>query len=331
MRNYALLACIATTTLFVASAALTDRSLAGSSETFSYRSANGINTYAEIFQNKKFEPQKLTGTLFLPSVCNSGAKVPAVIIQHGSGRPRHAWYEELSEQLNKVGIAALVANSFSERGITGTGGDQTQLSKANRVYDAFAAFRALQKVPCIDPKRIGVTGYSFGGIISRDMVETVLAKRMGGGHVLKAAIPVYPSCQSHWEATNPTKTKVHFLLAGRDDYTPAKYCLERIPQLKAAGWDVSYTVYPSAHHAFIADYSERYWSRGWTFQDCGIGFITSEGYEVSFWGSTKDLSWREFIALLARNCGRRGVTIGRDNDSREKAMNFTVRYFKKNL
>ena len=331
MKNIIITLCLALTASAAGNAILAERSIADSSETISYNSANGINSYADIFQGKEFEPQKLTSTLNLPSVCNSGAKVPAVIIQHGSGRPRHSWYEELPERLNKAGIAALVANSYSERGITGTGGDQTQLSKANRVYDTFAAFRALHKVPCIDPKRIGVTGYSFGGIISRDMVESSLAKRLGGGQVLKASVPVYPSCQARWERTQPTKTKVHFLLAGRDDYTPARYCLERIPELKKLGWDVSYTVYPKAHHAFIADYTERYWSRGWTFRDCGILFITPEGHEEHLLGGTKDLSWREYITVLARSCGRRGVTIGRNDDAREKAMNFTVRYFKENL
>ena len=300
-------------------------------QSFSYASANGINSYADIYLGKKFEPQKLTGTLFLPAVCKSGAKVPAVIIQHGSGYPKQSWYEELAQRLDGAGIAALVANSFGERSITGTGGDQTQLSKANRVYDTFAAFRALQKVPCIDPKRIGVTGYSFGGIISRDMVESSLAKRLGGGQVLKASVPVYPSCQARWEKTQPTKTKVHYLLAGRDDYTPARYCLERIPELKKLGWDVSYTVYPKAHHAFIADYSERYWSRGWTFRDCGLSLITPDGHEAVSMGSTRELSWREYVTVLARSCGRQGVTIGRDSDAREKAMNFTVSFFKKNL
>ena len=305
--------------------------LADSRQSFSYTSANGINSYAEIYQGKEFETQNLEGELYLPSVCNSGAKVPAVIIQHGSGLPRHSWYEELPERLNKVGIVALVANSFSERGISGTGADQTQLSRANRVYDTFAAFRALQRVPCVDPGRIGVTGYSFGGMISRDMVETALAKRLGGGQILKAAIPVYPSCQLHWERTKPTKTKVHFLLAGRDDYTPAKHCLERIPQLKASGWDVGYTVYPKAHHAFIADYPERYWENGWTFKNCGIAFITPEGHLVSFFGSTENMSWREMIVATARSCGQTGVTIGRNNAAREKVMNFTVRFFKKHL
>ena len=331
MSMHSLAAIFAMMALIGGNVALGAKALADSRQSFSYTSANGINSYADIFQGKTFEPQTLTGKLYLPSDCKSGAKVPAVIIQHGSGLPRHSWYEELPERLNKAGIAALVANSFTERGITGTGGDQTQLSKANRVYDTFAAFRALQKAPCIDPKRIGVTGYSFGGTISRDMVEASLAKRLGGGQVLKASIPVYPSCQARWEKTQPTKTKVHFLLAGRDDYTPASFCLEQIPELKTLGWDVSYTVYPEAHHAFIADYSESYWSRGWTFRNCGITLITPEGDEMHFLGGTKDMSWREYITVMARNCGTQGVTIGRHGASREKAMNFTVIFFKKNL
>ena len=71
----------------------------------------------------------LTSHLYLPSECDEpGSKVSAVIIQHGSGRLKHAWCRELPAKLNQKGIAALVAN---------------------RLYDAFAAFRTLQAIDCI--------------------------------------------------------------------------------------------------------------------------------------------------------------------------------------
>ena len=80
------------------------------------------------------------------------------------------------------------------------------------------------------------------------MVESEIAERLGAGHVFKASVPVYPSCQSRWDVSRPTNTKVHFLLAELDDYTPASFCIDRMPALKAAGWDLAYTVYPDTHH-----------------------------------------------------------------------------------
>ncbi len=203
---------------------------------FVFYSANGVDSYTDILKGKSFEDVILEARLTLPAKCSQpDYKVPAVIIQHGAGAPRHQWYEELSNQLAEVGIAALVPNSFSARDIKSTTADQTQLPRANRVYDAFAAFRTLARHPCIDPNRIGITGYGFGGIVSRDVVESELAARLGEGRVFKASLPVYPSCQSQWDVSQPTNTRVHFLLAEKDDYTPVNYCLDHIPQLKDSG------------------------------------------------------------------------------------------------
>jgi len=260
--------------------------------------------------------------------------VPAVIIQHGSGAPAHRWYPELSEALVRAGIAALVPDSFTARRLRSTAHDQTPLSKANRVYDAFAALRTLAALPCIDPHRIGITGYSFGGIVSRDVVESAIAERLGAGRVFKASLPVYPSCQSQWDVSRPTDTRVHFLLAELDDYTPASYCIEHVPRLKAAGWNVSYSVYPGAHHGFISDRRAVRDRKSWTFKKCGISRVTKEGYEVAEKHGIdvgKTMTWREFIRGSARSCGKRGATVGSDRNTRASAMQFTVEFFSENL
>ena len=300
-----------------------------------YESVDGIDSYADIMEGKSFESITLTARLALPAQCSEpGQKVPAVIIQHGSGAPAHRWYQELSEALARAGIAALVPDSFTARRLGSTARDQTPLSKANRVYDAFAAFRTLAAMPCIDPDRIGVTGYSFGGIVSRDVVESAMAERLGAGRVFKASLPVYPSCQSQWDESRPTNTRVHFLLAERDDYTPASYCIEHVPHLEAAGWNVSYSVYRGAHHGFISDRRAGRDREAWTFKGCGITRVTKEGYEVTEkYGIDvgKTMTWGEYIRKAARACGKRGVTVGSDKKTRASAMQFTVEFFSENL
>ena len=319
-------------TLFVASYATT---AASESTEISFESATGFQAYSDIFKEKSLPTTTLHGNLTLPDECSQpGYKAPAVIIQHGSGPPRHAWYEELSNALADVGIAALVPNSFSGRGINETASNQTRLSKADRIHDTFAAFRALAAEPCIDPDRIGITGYSFGGIISRDVVESELAERLGGGRVFKASLPVYPSCQSQWENSRPTNTRVHFLLAEKDNYTPASFCLEHIPKLEAAGWNVTHSVLKKAHHGFIASYRPQRYNKAWTFKKCGITKVTPEGYETSVdYGYTagKDMSWDKYIRAYAKKCATRGVTLGGTKKVRSAAMNFTVEFFSEHL
>lgn len=301
----------------------------------SYESADGIESYANIMEGGSFESITLTSRLTLPAQCSKpGHKVPAVIIQHGSGAPKHRWYRELPKALAQADIAALVADSYTARKVKSTAHDQTRLSKANRVYDAFSAFRALAAIPCIDPDRIGITGYSFGGMVSRDVVESAIAERLGAGRVFKASLPVYPSCQSQWDVSQPTSTRVHFLLAELDDYTPAKYCIEDIPDLKAAGWNVSYSVYPDVHHGFIADRFYGYDGKTWTFKDCGITRVTKEGYEVNEkygFDIGKTMTWGEAIRKAARSCATRGATSGLNKGARASAMQFTVEFFSENL
>lgn len=301
-------------------------------QTLSYPSANGIKSFTDIFSGNPLNPHTLKSRLYLPGSCADGGRVPAVIIQHGSGAPRHRWYPELARALNQKGIAALVANSYSTRGILSTSGDQRRLSAANRTYDAFAAFRALHGIPCIDPDRIGITGYSFGGLVSLLAVETAFAERLGAGRVFKAGLPVYPYCLMRMEKTRPTNTKVHYLLAALDDYTPARDCLDSIPQLKAAGWDIDFTVYPGAHHGFIADTFYGRSPDNETYNKCGAFLIKENGHSfLPSLGASSEGGWDAFVRAVRTHCMERGTTSGRHEKSRALAMDFTVKFFSENL
>jgi len=185
---------------------------------------------------------------------------------------------------------------------------------------------------CIDPSRVGLTGYSFGGIISIGSVEVSLASKLGNGFVYKATLPVYPSCQASLENTKSTKTKVHILAGSADDYSPAKYCVEGVKAKQAKGWDIQITLLDGAHHGFNNDYPLKKNPKSWTFGDCGNLSIDADGYEVSkkHNGSTRS-DRGTFVKTMAKKCGRRGVTVGGSGAFAAKTMDFTVKYFKEHL
>ena len=297
----------------------------------SITSGANLQGYQDIISNKK--PKKITidGKLYLPDNCNKN-KLPAVIIQHGSGSPKAPFYANTAKTLNSKGIIALVPDSFGKRGISATGKNQGQLSKATRVYDTFSAFRFLRTLDCVDPNRVGVTGYSFGGIISIDSVETKLASKLGDGYIYKASLPVYPSCQNTFKNTESTKTVVHIIAGGLDDYTPTSYCVDSVKLKKTKGWDINITVLDGAHHGFNNSSPPKKNPNSWTFGDCGklytddAGFEFSEKYNVS----TKD-GWKKFVRTMAKNCGRKGVTVGGSPDFAKKTIDFTVNFFTENL
>jgi len=294
-------------------------------------SGSGLEGYQDIISGKQPKPFTITGKLFVPGECNAAKKLPAVIIQHGSGMPSGDWYSKLPEALNKSGMVALVPDSHSARGITGTGKNQAQLSKADRLYDTFSAFNFLETVPCVDMARVGVTGYSFGGIIAMDSAETVLANKLANGKSYKASMPVYPSCQATFKNTSSTKTKVHVLVGELDDYTPAKYCFDAVKFKKQRGWNIDLTVLEGAHHGFIRTSGPKS-SQSWTFGGCGPIEIDEEGYETSkeYGFSSRD-GWKNLIKKAVKTCAKRGVTVGGSNKTAKATLEYTVKFFSENL
>ena len=295
------------------------------------KSGNNLDGYHDIILGKKLESQIITGKLYIPKMCGK-EKIPAVIIQHGSGNPNKPWYKKLSMALNKIGIIALVPDSLSPRGLSATTRDQSKLSKATRLFDTFSAFRYLQSLRCVDAKRIGITGYSFGGIIAQDSVEKKLAEKLGNGHAYKASLPVYPSCQSNFENSMPTKTTVHILAGGADDYTPVKYCIESVKIKKSKGWDINITVLDGAHHGFNNEWAPKRFPKAWTFGGCGFFTIDDDGYELSNKHKTSTRNgWGKYVRTMAQKCGKKGVTMGGSKETAKKTLNFTIQFFKNNL
>jgi dienelactone hydrolase len=297
-----------------------------------FPSGDGLLGYQDIISSKTPNPINISGKLYLPNSCDN-EKHPAVIIQHGSGKPSNKFYENTAKALNKKGIIALVPDSFSARGLSATGKDQGKLSKATRLYDTFSAFRYLRTLGCVDPNRVGVTGYSFGGIISIDSVEKKLADKLGGGFVYKASLPVYPSCQATFINTTPTNTKVHILVGEKDDYTPASYCLDSVKVKKSKNWNIDITVLKGAHHGFNnGQMRPKRMPKSWTFGGCGKLNIDDAGYESSErYGISTKMGWKKYVRTMAKNCGKKGVTVGGTPDLATKTVDLTVKFFSENL
>ena len=74
-----------------------------------------------------------------------------MILIHGSGGISAAT-DRWAQELNSVGIAAFILDSFTGRGIINTNSDQSQLDSIAMMHDAFAALGKLATHPRIDPR-----------------------------------------------------------------------------------------------------------------------------------------------------------------------------------
>src|SRR5262249_3152810 len=110
--------------------------------------------------DKNAKAVTIAGQLRFPQ--GASGRLPAVILQHGSGGVMGA-HGLWAKTFNEMGIASFLVDSFSGRGIVSTSTNQALLGRLNMVLDAYRAFDVLANHPRIDSARIAVMGFSRGG------------------------------------------------------------------------------------------------------------------------------------------------------------------------
>ena len=194
------------------------------------------------------KPSVVAGELRLPAV---PGKLPAVVLVHGSGGPgaNIPMWEGI---LNDMGIATFALDGFSGRGIVQTNENQALLGRLNLIVDSYAVLGVLANHPRIDPARIVLMGFSRGG----QATLYAASKRFNqmwnrSGAEFAAYIPFYPDCRTRYLKDEETTGKpVRMFHGAPDDYNPLAPCTAYMERAKAAGADMTQTVYPNAQHGF---------------------------------------------------------------------------------
>jgi len=207
-------------------------------------------TTDQILGNKlEGKPVTLTGELRFP---NAGTgRVPAVILVHGSGGIRDnidAW----SKEINTLGVAVFVLDSFKGRGIVRTATDQSQLDSLAMMTDAYRALAVLAKNPRIDSSRIAIMGFSKGAVAavySSGLRFRKLYAPAGPGFA--AHIGLYTPCDMQFRDDDKvTGAPIRLFHGSADDSDPVAPCRDYVARLKKAGADVTLTEFPGAYHAY---------------------------------------------------------------------------------
>jgi dienelactone hydrolase len=193
----------------------------------------------------------LAAELRLPS--SAAERVPALVMLHGStgaGAPHDRWAREL----NGLGIATLLVDSFSGRGLTSTAEDQSRLGEMAMVYDAYRALEFLSKHPRIDATRIGLFGNSRGGVGALYASVTRFQRMHGPRNGAFAVyISFYPPCtRQYLDDTIVAARPVRIFHGTADVIAPIERCRSYVKRLQAAGADVQLVEYEDAHHGFDA-------------------------------------------------------------------------------
>lgn len=190
----------------------------------------------------------LGGELRLP--LNAPAKVPAVILVHGSGGIG-AGPEYWARALNEAGVAAFILDTFSGRGIVSTVEDQEQLNSLAMMTDAYRALDVLEAHPRIRADRIAVMGFSKGAVASVYSAMDRFRESYGSTNRFAAHIGFYTPCNVAYDGdTTVGRAPIRMFHGISDDYVNIVPCRDYVARLKAAGADVTLTEYPDSQHGF---------------------------------------------------------------------------------
>jgi dienelactone hydrolase len=191
----------------------------------------------------------LGGELRIPSLGTD--KLPAVILVHGSGGVGvniDAW----AHDVNAMGAAAFILDSFTGRSIVSTVNDQSQLDSLAMMVDAYRALALLAKHPRIDPQRIAIMGFSKGAVAAVYSSNERFRKLFGAADVAFAAhIGLYTPCNVQYRDDQRVAHAPIRLFHGiTDDYVSIAPCRAYVERLKSAGANVTLTEYPNTYHAY---------------------------------------------------------------------------------
>ena len=143
------------------------------------------------------------------------------------------------------GYVTLQVDSLGPRGLADSCEQDVSISAGEAVSDAFAARTWLSTLSAVDAARIGVIGWSIGGIAVTVLVDAF--ERAKTVVPFKAAVAFYPMCASYMRRDTP----LLILIGGKDDWFSARRCqMQSDGTLNGVSIELTLKVYPNATHLF---------------------------------------------------------------------------------
>ena len=179
----------------------------------------------------------------------------------------HAWVKDVCRRLAHAGYVAMAPDVFARFGDPSTLADVdavikivAQASDQQVTSDTAAALKYLKAQPFVDPARLGVTGFCWGGGRVWLAVERFPDFKAGvAWYGPLRANPRMGNSAAPLQLVKDLHAPVLGLYGGKDQGIPAADVEAMRAALKANGKTGSeLVVYPEAQHGFLADYRPSY-------------------------------------------------------------------------
>ncbi len=192
-------------------------------------------------------------------------KVPGVVIIH-EWWGLNDYAKHRADMISDLGYAAFAADIYG-KGLLTTNPDEAQklatYYRSNRKLlreRVAAAIDELKKLHGVDPKKIAVMGYCFGGGAALEIA------RAGADIVGAASFHGNLDCNDPAEAKN-IKAKIIAFHGGNDFFVPEKDVIAFENEMRNAGVDWQLNIYGGAVHAFTNPASGNDPSKGMAYNE----------------------------------------------------------------
>jgi len=285
-----------------------------------------------IFSGSGGTPTTGLGYLTFPEDIIDTEPLPAMVVLPGSGGIKLGREHEYAAFLNGEGIAAFVVEYYAARGLS----EETNyllrtgsVTEFDLITDAYAALVLLSTHPRIDGNRVGVVGFSYGGMAARLLMDERIHQAIAPGHPGFAAhIDIYGPCFQKLGTEKTNGAPLLTLRGTNDASNDLAACVTRESELRDLGVEVTAVLYEGAGHAwentqqqFFSENSPYLQGCEWHYDEVGVPWVDGE-LLLSY---SPNASRAERIAARLRmgsqlgDCVKNGYLIGRDEKTRNQA------------
>tara|TARA_B100001287_G_scaffold175411_1_gene147884 strand:+ start:18616 stop:19581 length:966 start_codon:yes stop_codon:yes gene_type:complete len=293
-----------------------------------FKSANPFALSDIITDLENQQEQEVFGKLTFPNDSfNKEEKYPLIIGVAGSlgWREHHYTYMRMFQE---SGFATFELNSFKSRDILSTVGSQVEVTTAAIILDAYNAFKELANHPNIDKNKVSITGWSLGGAVALFSAWKPITKAISNDLRFASHLAFYPPCFFDLENTEFTDSPIHILIGELDNWTPAKPCVNLVKKISKNS-NVKLTIYDDSHHSFDSNEPVTFNEKGYSFKNC-LFKLNSEGdVLMNYLNFPMSSPIMQKIGFMF--CVERGVNLGGNPVSREKALLFSRSFMIKTL
>jgi dienelactone hydrolase len=252
-----------------------------------------------------------------------------MVLVHGFDGVSEAREGFWARELVALGVATMVVESFTARRAPTSVANQSAVSTAQGVRDAYAALGYLAGQPEVDPARIGIMGMSRGGSVALRAVDR---RKQDGALRFAAALALYPGCVAQYRNPQPS-APVLVLIGERDDYTMVKACADYLARMRAAGGAAELRTYPGARHGFDGDTRnerEFFFPQAQNLSDCML-YIEDDGSTTYVKTGEKLETPAKAQEVMKRDCMKTGATVAADARVKRQALEDVKAFLKGKL